>query len=271
MFLVDRRVRSTQRRKRYLYRILLAAMQSCVVRLLFLASWAPTAAGQLVPPPSPPVPEKPTCLEDARDTSLLQKLLGLVRHGDSGTLTILAKGWSSHKLGAAIGQILIEEVLAHKVVISKEFLATPGSYKAISEDHANVDLEMWSTSALSEYQTYSDHLHDAGPTFDFARSGLYIRPGDQPGIAEVIASVGRSYANFASTLLPLLPSVTEAIADCGISQAHCVEMPNRICHFMECKAIYKVTKEYDEGTVSWPLSTAAVKGTAALCTLLFVH
>ena len=242
-------------------------MQSSVIRWLpFVAM----VAGQaLVPPPPPPTPTKPTCLESPRDTSLLQKLLGLVRHGDSGTLTILAKGWSSHKLGAAIGRIIIEELLAHKVVISNEFPSTPGSYEAISKDHANVDFEMWSTSALTEYQAFSDQLHDAGPTFDFARSGLYVRPGDEPGIAETIASLGRSYSTFNSTLLPLLPTVTEAIADCGVSQSHCVEMPNRICHFMECKALYKVTKEYDEGALSClhTLSTTAVNGTpAAKCT-----
>ena len=191
------------------------------------------------------------CLPNRTRTTLLMEFMSKVVHlRDTTPLRVLVKSWPSHRLNSAIIHILLTEVLGMSSVELRTTAShtTPTSFRMLSigeggSTQADLDMELWASSAWDEYQEAQASYVNAGATFDRARSGLFVRPSAVD--RDLLLSRGRSYLNMEELLLPRLPTVSEALAAgwCGTpGDVNCLEMPNRACYERmggpnECKVL----------------------------------
>ncbi len=178
---------------------------------------------------------------------------------------MLVKNWPSHMLVSNITYIIIEEILEYRNVLQIDFrCCTSGSFQDLSTETAQLDMELWSSSdaeGFTRYSPFTDRpaYEHAGPSFDYARSGLYLRPS--PADAELLLAKGRFYSNFNDTVLPRLPTVEQVQHLCTPNlERHCMEMPNRACldPAVECKAILKASDSLDPGIVERMIANASL-------------
>jgi hypothetical protein len=192
-------------------------------------------------------------------------------------LRMFVKGWGTHKLLSAIAYILLNEVLGYEqnvVLCSTSSGGTSGSIQALAEIIAengaelqsasvDIDIELWAGSALQEYQRHQAHYVQAGPTFSFGRSGLFLHTSAAD--TETMLRFGRTYSNLERDVLPLLPTlaeVRELDIWCNVPEgSHCYEAPTHACHEAaedECRVVFKSMESYDKNLVEEIISNASL-------------
>ncbi len=223
------------------------------------------------------------CLSKAMQMSYLdQRYRDAVRATDSGgALRMLVKNWDSHIFNSAILTILLEEVLGYPppTHCTTNTGFTAGSFDLLSEMSAgrpaevDIDMELWASSSFPEYQDATGRYSNAGSTFSYGRSGLFLRPGGTEAQREMLVSLGRSYNNLERDVLPLLPTLAQAQqlsiwcnSDIG-SGAHCKEVPNRACFDIaasdgsildRCRVLFKSYNSADAGLVETMIQNSSL-------------
>lgn len=166
----------------------------------------------------------------------------------SRPMRLLAKfQWDTHLLNSAIIRILITDVLGYP---APDVCTTPNgwtaeSFKLLSTEQSadgevvesaavDIDMELWAASAHAEYVESTGKYSHVGPTYSYARSGLFLRPGGNASTRRFLLQNGRIYSNLVRDVLPLLPTLSQArklAIWCNVgNDQHCVEHPNRACH-----------------------------------------
>jgi hypothetical protein len=212
---------------------------------------------------------------------LFRKLLIYNAPGGS-TTRMLVKGWPSSILNAAIANILITEVLDFS---PPELCTTPEGYTAKSFEYlsemddqpavADIDMELWPSSSIEEHNRHVGNYTNAGPTFSYARSGIFLRPGGDVAARKLVIESGSSYRNLVRDILPMLPTLGQVrdesgplrdLVWCGIGDdEHCFESPNRDClddfgsgfgPGSDCKVLFKKDNSADAGSVERMIKNA---------------
>ena len=237
----------------------------CAKDKMQLSRWVALLAAGTLPAPAlcgrcydSSIPGCGTCLNNPTRASFLQGVMHAARMVNGAQQVMLVKDWPSHMIVSNVSWILIEEVLGYSDVLNVDFQpSTLGSFQKLAEETAQMDMELWASSDAGGYATFAANYTHAGTSFDYARSGLYLRPS-QAHAAQLV-SKGRFYSHFMEVVWPLLPTVEEVYHLCKLSlQQHCVEMPNRNCFAGGCKALLKATDLLDAGIVETMIANASL-------------
>ena len=216
-----------------------------------------------------------SCLSEPVEMSILDRLYRamLVASSEKANLRMLVKNWDAHALNSAIIRILIEEVLGYEPpqICSTASGWTAGSFDLLStidgrDAEADLDMELWASSAFDEYQAASGKYVDAGNTFSYARSGLYLRPGGDAAARAHAVAVGGSYRNLIRDVVPTLPTLEQvrnlSSLWCNVSpDGHCLEAPNRACleaGSEACRVLLKSDDSADRGQVEEMIRNASL-------------
>ena len=158
------------------------------------------AAGTLIPVQcgrcyDSSIPGCGTCLNDPIRASFLQGIMHAARMVNGAQQVMMVKDWPSHMIVSNVSWILIEEVLGYTGVLTVDFQpSTLGSFKKLSEEAAQMDMELWASSDAKGFAAFEGNYTHAGSSFDYARSGLYLRPS--PTDAPLLVAKGRFYSHF---------------------------------------------------------------------------
>ena len=197
----------------------------------------------------------------------------LLANEGGGVMRMLVKEWDTHKLNTAIAYILIHEVIGYpkpRMCTTADGM-TSGSFDLLSGSLASpaqvdIDMELWASSAYSEYLDSEGAYTNAGTTFSYGRSGLFLRPGGSDEQRAKLLSHGRMYNNLVRDVLPTLPTLRMARSLtqwCNIGGSdHCMELPNRACHELadkeDCRVVLKAWDSADKGIVEAIIQNASL-------------
>lgn len=206
----------------------------------------------------------------------------LLANEGGGVMRMLVKEWDTHKLNSAIAYILIHEIIGYP---KPQMCTTANGYTSGSFDllsgtpgrpaEADIDMELWASSAYPEYLSNEGSYSNAGTTFSYGRSGLFLRPGGSDEQRAKLLSHGRMYNNLERDVLPTLPTLRQARALtqwCNIGGSdHCMEVPNRACHDLgeseelgsgsaheDCRVLIKGSDSADKGIVEEIIQNASL-------------
>ena len=206
----------------------------------------------------------------------------LLANEGGGVMRMLVKEWDTHKLNSAIAYILIHEIIGYP---KPQMCTTANGYTSGSFDllsgtpgrpaEADIDMELWASSAYPEYLSNEGSYSNAGTTFSYGRSGLFLRPGGSDEQRAKLLSHGRMYNNLERDVLPTLPTLRQARALtqwCNIGGSdHCMEVPNRACHDLGeseelgsgsaheyCRVLIKASDSADKGIVEEIIQNASL-------------
>ena len=203
--------------------------------------------------------------------ALYRRLL-LAKEGGA-RMRMLVKEWDTHKLNTAIAYILIHEIIGYPKpqVCTTANGYTAGSFDLLSgssgrSGEVDIDLELWASSAYSEYLENEGSYTNAGKTFSYGRSGIFLRPGGSDEQRAKLLSHGRMYNNLERDVLPTLPTLRQARSLsqwCNIGGGdHCMEVPNRACHALadteDCRVVLKSSDSADKGIVEELIQNASL-------------
>ena len=212
-----------------------------------------------------------TCMTDVSTKTVLEKFyVDMLLQQDPRPLRMLVKSWDTHRIHSMIAQIIISEVLGYPSIVhcTTEDGATAGSFKALSTDvrepaKVDLDMELWAASAINEYQASSGKYVNGGTTYQYARSGLFLRPS--PEHYERMLTHGRVGSALLAEVIPYLPTLTQVrnmsfwCATGGADQ-HCDETPNRHCYDRpdECRVLLKQSNGLDKGIVEQMIANSSL-------------
>jgi len=141
---------------------------------------------------APSIGERKKCLHKRQPLTILDAWYrNLLVASSSRPMRLLAKfQWDTHLLNSAIVRILITDVLGYP---APDVCTTPNgwtseSFKLLSTTRSDggdivepaavdIDMELWAASAHAEYVKATGKYSHVGPTFSYARAGLFLRPG----------------------------------------------------------------------------------------------
>lgn len=197
----------------------------------------------------------------------------LLANEGGGSLRMLVKDWDTHKLNSAIAYILIHEIIGYPKpqMCTTANGMTSGSFDLLSGTasrpaEADIDMELWASSAYAEFLEREGNYTNAGKSFSYGRSGLFLRPGGSDEQRALLLSHGRMYNNLERDVLPTLPTLRQArsLAQwCNIGGSdHCMEVPNRACHALadteDCRVVLKAWDSSDKGIVEEIIQNASL-------------
>ena len=258
-----------------------ARMRTVVVALLSLfgGAFADGKCGLAEVYPDPEAysnPEGGRCFEDkvSQISPLDESYRQMLLFNEGGaSMRMLVKDWDTHKLNSAIAYILIHEVIGYPKpqMCTTADGFTSGSFDllsgtAVRPAEADIDMELWAASAYSEYLDQEGSYTNAGRSFSYGRSGLFLRPGGSDEQRALLLSHGRMYNNLERDVLPTLPTLRQArsLAQwCNIGGSdHCMEVPNRACHALadteDCRVLLKAWDSSDKGIVEEIIQNASL-------------
>ena len=72
-------------------------------------------------------------------------------------------------------------------------------------------LRQLTRSIYSRHNRHVGNYTNAGPTFSYARSGIFLRPGGDVAARKLVIESGSSYRNLVRDILPMLPTLGQVL------------------------------------------------------------